>query len=208
VKRALVLGDSIARGDGASTPDRSFVRRFCSLVGIEQIYFFCRGGATSTVGADWARYVWCEPAPALIVVAYGMNDQTAVGVLRRRPRVTAHRFGNNIAQLVQRLRERWRDVDILIVAPCASHPGWRGSSGKTEQYRDEARRVAEAYGCKFADVTTRWCDALRVSSPDDLFDNRMNHPSDLGHAVYLEALLEAYPSSEAAASGDSAGKGQ
>jgi hypothetical protein len=43
-----------------------------------------------------------------------------------------------------------------------------------------------------ADVTTHWQRALSTRSADELIANGMNHPSDLGHAIYLEALLEAY----------------
>src|SRR5262245_35463687 len=131
MKAILVLGDSIARGDGASTPEQGFVRRFSERRGAQRIYFLCRGGATSAVGADWARYAWCEPAPELVIVAYGMNDQTLHGRLRRRPQVEPREFGENLRRIVHHVRQRWADVDIVLVAPAPAHPGWDRSSGRT-----------------------------------------------------------------------------
>src|SRR5207249_2816046 len=77
MRRVLILGDSIARGDGASRPELSFVAFWTATFGQgAERYYFCRGGATSATAREWAPYVWCEPSPEIVLVSYGMNDQT------------------------------------------------------------------------------------------------------------------------------------
>src|SRR6478736_7707235 len=114
----LVLGDSIARGDGASTPARSFVRIWVrTLPGSQQIFFFCRGGATVLAGLEWAPYVWSEPSPDYILVAYGMNDQTLQPTrLRRRPQVPVEEFGVALRQLAGDLPARFPEATVILMS--------------------------------------------------------------------------------------------
>lgn len=174
----LVLGDSIARGDEASTRENSFVgilgRRFRATTS-----YFCRGGATSKTGAEWAPYVWTIPKPDLVIISYGMNDQTLTGRLRRRVLVEPQHYGENIGQIVEICRGR--DIDMLLVAPPAPHPDWDGASGRVAEYRDALLLLREPV----ADVLPLWDDPRR------LIANGKNHPGDEGHRLIADACLAA-----------------
>jgi lysophospholipase L1-like esterase len=199
----LVLGDSIARGDGASTPSRSFVRLWLeSLAPSAQTFFFCRGGATVLAGADWAPFVWCEPAPAYILVAYGMNDQTLketrLGRRRRTPRVSPSRFGEVLHGLVETLNRRYPAARIVLMASAPPHADWEGNSRLSHAYRDRAAEVAATTGAVFADGLSAWEDALQAGADqDDLYENGANHPSDLGHRILADALIAAVEAADA-----------
>jgi lysophospholipase L1-like esterase len=194
--RVLILGDSIARGDGASRAERSFIARWTITLTTDVTrYYFCRGGATSDTGREWALYVWCDPPPDVVIVSYGMNDQTrrAKRFGRRGDRaLPPHRYRENIRAAVEVLRERWRDVPIALIAPIDSHPAWTGTSGTANEYRDCLLEVGQDTGAIAVDATSAWEEAIEMgASVDALFANSANHPSDAGHAIIADALARA-----------------
>jgi lysophospholipase L1-like esterase len=172
-----VLGDSIARGDEASSRETSFVGILARELRATTSYF-CRGGATSETGVEWAPYVWTTPKPDLTLISYGMNDQTVSGRLRRRASVEPERYGANIARIVELQRDRGSG-GFLLVAPPAPHPDWNGASGRVAEYRDALLLLGEPV----ADVLPLWDDPRR------LIVNGRNHPGDEGHRLIADACL-------------------
>jgi lysophospholipase L1-like esterase len=185
----LVLGDSIARGDEATSVEQSFVGIVAGQLGAATSYF-CRGGATSSTGAEWCNYVWTAPQADLVIVSYGMNDQTLEGLwLRRRVRVEPDRYRQNVTEIVRGVRGR-RDVPVLLVAPPPAHPEWEGSSGRTLEYLAALREIGEPV----AEVPSIWGDPRRLMA------NGKNHPGDEGHRLIAEACLAALTEAGTAAS--------
>ena len=176
----LVLGDSIARGDESTSHEQSFIGIVAGRLGAGTTYF-CRGGATSATGVEWCEYVWTAPHADLVIVSYGMNDQTLEGPrLRRRVRVEPDRYRRNIAGIMRGVREHG-DVSLLLVAPPPAHPDWEGASGRTLEYLAALRELGEPV----ADVPSFWGDPRRLMA------NGKNHPGDEGHRLIAEACLAA-----------------
>jgi lysophospholipase L1-like esterase len=176
----LVLGDSIARGDESTSSEQSFVGIVSGRLGATTSYF-CRGGATSATGAEWCKYVWTAPHADLVIVSYGMNDQTLEGSrLRRRVRVEPDRYRRNVAEIVRGVREHG-DVPVLLVAPPPAYPDWEDSSGRTLEYLAALQKLGEPV----ADVPSIWGDPRRLMA------NGKNHPGDEGHRLIAEACLAA-----------------
>lgn len=170
----FALGDSITQGAGASSLDRGFLSLVCAELDAS-VTRFQRGGATSATGADWIDYVTREPFPDLALVAYGVNDQIRSG-LRRRQRVPPPEFEANIERIVRRMRDRWREIPVVLLVPCPPQ-GFPPEPG----YPEAIGRVATAKGCLLAEP--RWDGADLYSTPA--------HPNDAGHALLAEAVLQA-----------------
>jgi acyl-CoA thioesterase I len=179
----LVLGDSIARGDDSTSRQRSFVGIVADWFGADTSYF-CRGGATSETGAEWCEYLWREPQPDLVIISYGMNDQTLSRArLRRRVQVEPKRYKRNIERIIRGIRGRG-EVPVLLVAPPPAHPDWAGSSGRTLEYLAALQECGEP----LANVPSVWGDAR------ELIVNEKNHPGDDGHRLIADACLAALTS--------------
>jgi lysophospholipase L1-like esterase len=179
----LVLGDSIARGDDSTRRERSFVGIVADRFGAGTSYF-CRGGATSETGVEWCEYVWRAPQPDLIIISYGMNDQTLSGSrLRRRVQVEPERYRRNIGRIIRTVRGRG-NAAVLLVAPPPAHPDWESASGRTLEYLAALQECGEPV----ANVPSVWGDARQ------LMVNGKNHPGDDGHQLIADACLAAIAS--------------
>ena len=82
-------------------------------------------------------------------------------------------------------RAQGAGCDVLLVAPCVPSAGYR--SAPIDGYCSVLEDVAEEAKCAFADVTTAW----RERGGDHLLRNGVNHPDDVGHALYAEVVLHA-----------------
>jgi lysophospholipase L1-like esterase len=133
--------------------------------------------------------------PQLVVVAFGVNDQTlrrSRRTGRTRPRTTAKEFERQILSIQRTVKSRL-NADVALIAPCEPNPDWEGASGLIPEYRDSLHRISESSGSTLIDVTTLW-QYVRHEQPDvELLENQINHPNDIGHWLYALALTSASP---------------
>lgn len=124
-----------------------------------------------------------ENKPDLFVIAYGMND-----VAGRNPR----KFGENIAGLLNALKQSYPDAEVVLVSSSMANPEWTWSrEDMFEPYRQQLIRLqaTRGSGCALADVTALWAGLLKTKRYHDLTGNGINHPNDFGHRLYAQTLL-------------------
>lgn len=185
----VVLGDSISTGcnasgwaDGApfqpSYPDllKLHLRdRFGSEITLTNLSV---GGMDSAWALTQIDKV-VEPAPDLVVVAFGMNDSAG------RP---AAEYRDNIAQVMARVRERRPESEFILVATMIGNPAWiRLRQDLFPAYRD-ALAGLQAPGVALSDVTSIWSQFLTLKQDWDHTGNGVNHPNDFGHRVYAQVI--------------------
>jgi lysophospholipase L1-like esterase len=174
----LIVGDSIARGDEAEMPSRSFVVIWADEVARSRgvrvsITNFSQGGNTADDALRMLR-IRRERAASiadLVMIAVGMNDAAA--------RSSVRRFARTVGKMIK--ISQTAGADVLLVSPCTPMPEY----AVVDEYRDELERQARATQCLFADVTTVW----KQRGGPHLLRNDLNHPNDEGHRLYAETLL-------------------
>ncbi|OJW23498.1 MAG: hypothetical protein BGO49_02570 [Planctomycetales bacterium 71-10] len=185
----VVLGDSISTGCNASgwadgAPFQPTYPELLSLDVKERFGSDVRLTNLSVGGmaTDWALTMLdkvAEPAPDLVIVAFGMNDSGG------RP---AAEFGANIAKVVAGVRERRPDAEFILVATMVGNPDWVAlRQDLFPAYRDELAGL-QAPGVALADVTSIWSRFLALKHDWDQTGNGVNHPNDFGHRVYAQVI--------------------
>ena len=138
----------------------------------------------------------------------GSNSPRRSGSLRRAAPIN-WRYGvvivtmgvNDGAQREREAEDPAADVPPVAAAPrCAAAGSWLRrplgcpcvpsagyGSAPIDGYCSVLEDVAEEAKCAFADVTTAWARARRRPSPPD----GVNHPDDVGHALYADVVLHA-----------------
>ena len=178
-------------------PARSFVGILAAHFGASTTYL-CRGGATSETGADWCADFWrTPPRPDLVVISYGMNDQTlGRSRLRRRVLVEPRRYRRTSSTSSG-------ESGSVRTCPRCSCPAARTSGlGALEQQDARVPRGSAGAGEPLADVPSVWTDSRL------LIVNGMNHPGDEGHRLIARACLDALGVSREENQAERAGVGQ
>ncbi len=191
--RVVVLGDSLAVGTGASSPENGFI--FRAYLRLNQRYPGSRiddlamGGATV---ADVLRLqvsrLAHEAGANAAIVCVGGND-----VVRR---TAPAAFGASYARLVERIRTALPATALVLcgVPDVALSPLFTGREADTiarlaraddDAVRALARRTGAQFVDLFAATRARRADATRFLS-DDRF-----HPSDAGHLAFADVLTPA-----------------
>jgi acyl-CoA thioesterase I len=197
----LVLGDSISCGDEASRLERSYIHRWS--LAVQDVFslpvrLFNRaapGGRAADGVKEAKRVLGRVTFPDLVIVAFGVNDQT----LRRRrfartamPRASVAGFERHVSEILKVIRTR-TEAETLLVAPCEPNPQWKYTSGHITDYRDVLASLSEREACALADVTTVW-RGVREEHPEcELLANGINHPNDAGHWLYALTLAGVTP---------------
>jgi lysophospholipase L1-like esterase len=181
---ALVLGDSIARGDDASTPAHGFISLWADQLHGEfgsriQVTNMSQGGNTARDLRRLLRITRTLHLYDLVVVAIGVNDATLNG--RGRPQVSVRSFARSIRKVIRRARDA--GCDVLLVSPIV--PARKLPTADIEDYREQLERTAVAERCAFADVTRAW----REQAGEHLLANELNHPGDHGHRLCAETMI-------------------
>jgi len=138
------------------------------------------GGWTAARGVEDAPALAAE-RPDLVLVAYGMNDNT-------------HREAGDFAERIRRIlhcvREGNPDAEFLLVCGMIGNHEWAPMHPERfPEYRDALWMMA-GDGVAVADLTTVWSELLRRKSYHDLTGNGVNHPNDFGHRVYADLILK------------------
>ena len=185
--RLVVLGDSIAWGQGAARErDRLGSRLTEGLTmrgfDVEARVFAVRGARSSDLAAQVGRAATWNPALAVVVI--GANDLTHL--------TPVDQAAQDLAQTVRRLRAVGAEVvvapapDLSAVphVPVALRTAVR-AAGEFLRQRQETAVLAE--GGRIADPDQR---ASRAFAADpSLFSADRFHPSSAGYAVIADSLL-------------------
>ena len=181
---ALVRGDSIARGDDASTPARAFISLWADRLHEEfgsriQVTNMSQGGNTAVDLRRLLKIPRTLLLYDLVVVAIGVNDATLNG--RGRPQVSLRSFARAIRKAIRRAREA--GCDVILVSPIV--PARKLATADIEDYRKQLERTATEERCAFADITRAW----REQAGEHLLANELNHPNDHGHRLCAETMI-------------------
>ncbi len=186
----VALGDSLALGTGASSPENGFI--FRAYLRLRERYPYSRlddlaiGGATAgdVLRLEVPRLAHEETANVAILCVGG-ND-----VLHRTP---PDAFAATYARLVAAVRSRIPAARLVLcgVPDVGLSPLFSGRDQETaarlaRTYDASVRAIARREGLAFADLygATR---SHRGEIGRLLSDDRF-HPSDAGHAVFADAL--------------------
>lgn len=165
---ALVIGDSIARGDEAPTPSKGFMslwaeeihrRHGCRVV----VTNLSMGGATARTAYRTLRQVISLHDYRLLIVAVGVNDAAL--------RVPVRRFAKRLRKIGRHAMKH--GLEVLVITPP------RVANADTDPYASAIRRS----GFPYVDV--------HEASAEIRFANGINHPDAAGHELYARLLLEA-----------------
>ncbi|WP_435742346.1 SGNH/GDSL hydrolase family protein [Nocardioides sp. SYSU DS0663] len=183
----VVLGDSIAWGQGASRPADRLAPRL--VVGLAEHGVEARAEVLAVPGARSAdlrpqvdRALTLRPDLAVVVI--GANDVTH--------QVPPEQAAADLADAVRRLRSAGAEV-VVAAAPDLSAvphvpPALRGPvRAASDRLRRLQEEMVRAHGGRVADPEHRGSDAF--GRDPSLFSADRFHPSSAGYAVIAAALL-------------------
>jgi lysophospholipase L1-like esterase len=184
--RFLVLGDSLAFGTGATSPEHTLGARLTRT--LEQagetveLHVVAVPGATSLdLAAQVRRAATVEADVALLVV--GANDLTK--------RVPSAQAAAALGAAVRELRARGTEV-LVVPTPDLSSVAWVPPAfrsvvaGICDQQRARQTLAAEAAGAVVAPVAPEL--TRRFATDPSLFSGDRFHPSSAGYALVADAL--------------------
>ncbi|MDN4173533.1 GDSL-type esterase/lipase family protein [Nocardioides sp. SOB77] len=183
----VLLGDSIAWGQGAAAPGERLAPRL--VAGLAAAGADARADVVAVPGArsaHLARQVDRAAVlhPDLAVVVIGANDLTH--------RVPAERAAADLGRAVRRLREAGAEVVVaaapdLSAVPHVPEPLRALVRAASEDLRSRQEDAVRAAGGRVADPEHRGSDAF--ADDPGLFSADRFHPSSAGYAVIAAALL-------------------
>lgn len=187
--RLVVLGDSIAYGQGANRADDTVARRLAAALTtdghpITAHVHAVPGARSAGLAAQVTRALATRPALALIII--GANDLTAF--------VPPEQAAADLGAAVRSLRGAGAQV-VVAPAPDLSAVPWVPTQLRrlvqvgSAALRGAQTRAALAAGARVADVEGATAEAF-AGNPH-LFSADRFHPSSAGYAVITEALLPA-----------------
>jgi lysophospholipase L1-like esterase len=182
--RFLVLGDSLAFGTGAASPQHTLGARLTRTLQdaghTVELQVVAVPGATSL---DLAAQVQRAPATDVALLVVGANDLT-----RRVPPAQA---AAALGSAVRVLRERGTQV-LVVPTPDLSSVAWVPPAfravvaGICDQLRAGQTRAAESAGAVVVPVAPELSG--RFAADPALFSADRFHPSSAGYALVAEAL--------------------
>ena len=135
--------------------------------------------------SDWALESIdrvCEWKPDITILAWGINDATES--------IGPEYFGENIKNMMKRLRDVNGDAEFVLVSTMCGNPDW--SNSNFELYCEYRNRLLElcGEGVALADITSVWKFMLERKKYIDITGNGVNHPNDFGHMVYKQIIFD------------------
>ena len=192
-----VLGDSISTGLEAETTTlhayynvfAKRIKKFHKNITSITINNQAIGGTTSADLTDVNLQARVTGNPDLVIIAYGMNDQTSI---------SGDTFEANIRNAISWIQINKPDTDIILISGCTANYDTFYVVADMERFEEYRNRyisiAAEIENVAFADVTTKWKKYLQRKTYHDLLRNDINHPTSFGHSViYTEVLDEFIP---------------
>ncbi|GAA3205612.1 SGNH/GDSL hydrolase family protein [Nonomuraea roseoviolacea] len=174
----MVLGDSFTVGSGPVPAWRAYACQAARLLGWQPVVagaggtgYLNRGRAGRTFQQSYEQELAWRPAPDVLVVSGGHNDQ----------RWSTAQVGRAATRLVREARAGWPATRIVVVGPL-----WlEAVPDKALRIRDTLAAVARREGVEFLDpLRRRWVtgDPSAVVLPDGV------HPTSAGHLMLARWL--------------------
>lgn len=175
--RCVIVGDSITEGTGATSYSTGYAPLAAELLGLRDCVVSGLGGtgyfATTGTGGTLASRLTADvidPAPSVVILAMGLNDETAVG---GGADLTAA-----ASSVLASLLEGLPDCLVYVLGPW--NPSAPTLNGNRLAVRDQLQSVVSASGS----YRVRFLDPTGVSFTK--FDG--THPDDAGHVALSEWL--------------------
>jgi lysophospholipase L1-like esterase len=204
------LGDSIAAGNGASSPDTRFAAIVYAESGAGAMIDLARAGATTTNVIDDQMPaidgLLAGRDVALITVSAGGNDLASLipnAACQEDPPPDTCPLDDaldavegNLRAIVDHLRQSYEDAPIVLLA----YPNF--FSGTGHQFDAPAARVLPRLAERIRSVASAH-DNVAVADPAPAFEDRSAdlthvldptfdpHPNDTGHSIIADAVLAA-----------------
>ncbi|MBB3676454.1 lysophospholipase L1-like esterase [Modestobacter versicolor] len=182
--RFLVLGDSLAFGTGAASPQHTLGARLGRVLQdagrTVELHVVAVPGATSL---DLAAQVRRAPAADVALLVVGANDITH--------QVPPAQAAAALGSAVRQLRERGTEV-LVVPTPDLSSVAWVPPAFRSvvaaicDQQRARQTLAAEAAGAVVTPVAAEV--SRRFAADPSLFSADRFHPSSAGYALVADAL--------------------
>ena len=96
-------------------------------------------------------------------------------------------FKNNLFNIVTTIKEK-TSAEVILLSAFPPHPDWFFNNQKMHEYAETTAQIAVETHTAYADVYSVWIKVLKRKNHSSLLGNNINHPNDLGHWLYLQAL--------------------
>lgn len=195
---AIFFGDSITIGQGVANANNRWSLLVANTLGLVEDNqgigaTVLQNSAPAAVNNGRDRYYAAIVLrfPTQVFILYGLNDIRFNGAS-----FTAAAYQAQLGEVAAGIIASGVPAgNITIGSPPYVNPAFyasgspfdAGSVTKHLIYREAARAVAKAYGCKFADVY----QTMLVSGGNSLMSADGIHPNDAGHQVIANAMLNA-----------------
>lgn len=187
--KVIAFGDSITAGGDATSPELQYPARFADH--LQKRYPKARitlengatGGDTTVNGLARLDEKVISRKPDLVLVAFGMNDHN----LPAGGGVGVEDFRKNLETIVQRIRKA-TDAEVILLSTFPPNADWHFSTNQMEKYARATQEAAQNCAVAYVDIYTLWQKVLGRKDVSSLLGNNINHPTDFGHWLYLQAL--------------------
>ena len=143
-------------------------------------------GSGSASGVEHLEACCREFLPALLFIAYGMNDLS---------HLSEEGFGRNISRIVDAGLAKNPDMEFVLVSQMSGNPEWDLTpAGKDTVFARKLRQIAEDGGARlaYAPVNELWHALIAGKRFLDVTGNGVNHPNDYGHRIYAAAAASVW----------------
>jgi lysophospholipase L1-like esterase len=184
-------GDSVTVGGDASTPEKSYVGLFKTMLAerfpdarIEVINAGIGGSNTRSRFPQFQAEV-LDHQPDLVTLEF-VNDMGTPD----------DELASRYPQILERVREA--GAELLLITPHFTRPDWMGlkdARGKDPRTAVAfLRRFSREHQVPLADASRRWEQLEHLGIPyETLLRNGINHPDDRGHRIFAEELMRYFP---------------
>jgi lysophospholipase L1-like esterase len=197
----VFYGDSITTGCNASSQSRSepnmpffdkmVVSSLTQYFGNDKITYAntaVGGWATEQGLAEYNTRVLAKN-PDLLILGFGMNDAT-LGT-------TEEQYGNRIVMMINNLRKRNPNAEILLLGTMNANPDATSQYGDYQKNQraltQTLKDIATGYeGVAVADITSMHDWLLERKDYCDMTGNNVNHPSDFLVRIYAQMILSIF----------------
>ena len=186
--KLIAFGDSITAGGEASSEALRYPNRYAQSLQKRfpdaQIAFEngATGGDTSSMGLARIEDKVLTRNPDLVLLAFGMNDHNIPGY-----GVPVDTFQQNLITMIDAIRSR-TDAEVILISAFPPNPEWAFGSHQMDKYAAATKQAAASRNCAYADLYSVWTALLGRKDPPSMLGNNINHPTDFGHWLYLQAL--------------------
>jgi lysophospholipase L1-like esterase len=186
--KIIAFGDSITAGGEASTESLRFPNLYAASLQKRfpqaQITMEngATGGDTSAMGLSRIEEKVLTRKPDLVLLAFGMNDHNIAGY-----GVPPDAFQLNLCTMIDSIRSR-TGSEVIVISAFPPNPDWMFGSHQMDNYAAATKQAAITKKCAYADVYSIWMKLLERKDCSSLLGNNINHPTNFGHWIYLQAL--------------------